>query len=359
MEHFLNNIIIDNFKSIKHLKLKDCKRINLFIGPPNVGKSNILEALSLFSLPIICNQYNSKKEKDIRNLVRLENLYELFYNGLFDNIVASQISSNNFKINILKEINKNNFHEFVISINNKFINLIDFSFDKDFKELKFSLSKNFHVDYVNVNDQFKIDGFNRVFKYSYNDSIQYHYNDDWNEILQPPFGRNIFKIIQQNIELDNLVNKLFLPFGLRIVYDNASRSIKLIKEINNKIFLVPFSLIADTLQRFIFHIAAIKSNHNSILLFEEPEAQCYPPYIKELTQQIVDSTTNQFFIATHSDIVVNHFLEKTFDDTTIYMVDFKDGQTIVQSLTEQQKYDIVNDGIDIFFNRDYFLTSNN
>jgi AAA15 family ATPase/GTPase len=36
----IKNLEIKNFKSVKHLKL-DCKRINLFIGEPNTGKSNI------------------------------------------------------------------------------------------------------------------------------------------------------------------------------------------------------------------------------------------------------------------------------------------------------------------------------
>ncbi len=44
----INKLEIKNFKSIKHLEL-DCKRVNIFIGKPNVGKSNILEALGIFS----------------------------------------------------------------------------------------------------------------------------------------------------------------------------------------------------------------------------------------------------------------------------------------------------------------------
>ena len=44
--NFLDWVEIKNFKSIKDLRL-DCKRINVFIGKPNVGKSNILEALGL------------------------------------------------------------------------------------------------------------------------------------------------------------------------------------------------------------------------------------------------------------------------------------------------------------------------
>ena len=37
----IRTLEIKNFKSIKELRL-DCRRINIFIGEPNTGKSNIL-----------------------------------------------------------------------------------------------------------------------------------------------------------------------------------------------------------------------------------------------------------------------------------------------------------------------------
>lgn len=48
MPQFIQNIQIKNFKSAKNVRFEDCKRINLLIGKPNVGKSNLLEALSIF-----------------------------------------------------------------------------------------------------------------------------------------------------------------------------------------------------------------------------------------------------------------------------------------------------------------------
>jgi AAA15 family ATPase/GTPase len=44
----IEELEIVNFKSIKNLRLR-CKRVNLLIGEPNTGKSNILEALGLLS----------------------------------------------------------------------------------------------------------------------------------------------------------------------------------------------------------------------------------------------------------------------------------------------------------------------
>ena len=44
----IEQLSIKNFKSIKDLKIP-CKKLNVFIGEPNSGKSNIIEALALQS----------------------------------------------------------------------------------------------------------------------------------------------------------------------------------------------------------------------------------------------------------------------------------------------------------------------
>lgn len=77
MEHFIKDIKITNFKSLKDCSISGCKRINLFIGRPNVGKSNILEALSSFTIPFL----KENSSKNLNQLIRLENETELFYNG--------------------------------------------------------------------------------------------------------------------------------------------------------------------------------------------------------------------------------------------------------------------------------------
>ena len=44
----IQNLTIKNFKSIKDLNIP-CKKLNVFIGEPNSGKSNIIEAFALQS----------------------------------------------------------------------------------------------------------------------------------------------------------------------------------------------------------------------------------------------------------------------------------------------------------------------
>ncbi len=77
MSVFVDHIFIRNFKSIRLISLENCARINLLIGKPNTGKSNILEALSLFSLPFL--KENPKKK--ITRMIRCENLPELYHFG--------------------------------------------------------------------------------------------------------------------------------------------------------------------------------------------------------------------------------------------------------------------------------------
>jgi AAA15 family ATPase/GTPase len=45
----IRELQIRNFKSVKALDLK-CNRVNVFIGEPNTGKSNILETIGLLHL---------------------------------------------------------------------------------------------------------------------------------------------------------------------------------------------------------------------------------------------------------------------------------------------------------------------
>lgn len=54
----LTGIIIKDFKNIKYTHLKDLNHVNIFIGPNNCGKSNLLKAISKLSL--------SEPRRDIR-----------------------------------------------------------------------------------------------------------------------------------------------------------------------------------------------------------------------------------------------------------------------------------------------------
>ena len=83
---------IKNFKSIKHLKL-DCKRVNVFIGRPNAGKSNILESLGLLSF---CHY--ARNEPDARRYVRFESTGNLFYDDVLDDPLEINWDTNSLTV---------------------------------------------------------------------------------------------------------------------------------------------------------------------------------------------------------------------------------------------------------------------
>src|SRR5690606_7628493 len=150
---------------------------------------------------------------------------------------------------------------------------------------------------------------------------------------------------------------LLKPYDLDLVVDVSTNDVKITPKIKDGIIhSITISLIADTLIRLVFFKTAILTNKDSILLFEEPEAQMFPPYIAKLTSDIIfEENNNQYFIATHSPYVVNEFIEEVQDDLAIYLVDYDKGQTIIKRLTDEQVSEIAQYGIDLFFNLEPYL----
>ena len=319
-------IEIKNFKSVKHVVLKDCKRINLLIGKPNVGKSNILEALSAFSLPYA--RYTNNKS--LQQFIRCENESELFYNGDKTKDIEIHTDSDQFVF----QSSKTSF----VSRLNGLLN------GKSVVELSGLKIKQTGTEMPNKD----------VRSYFFPTPFQFE-NTDVN-ILQPTTGCNLSSILDSLEHTKDEISDILALYGLKLSFDQASQQLKLLKSVSeNSIYLVPFNSIADTLQRMMYYKTAIASNENAILTFEEPEAHSYPPYVSKITTDIIYSESNQFFITTHSPYVLNEFLENKKEDLAIYLIDFEDGETSVRGLTDEEIDKVYQFGVDLFFNSEIFL----
>lgn len=397
MSSFFNSVHITNFKSLKDVTLSDCKRINLLIGKPNVGKSNILEAIGLFSLPYF--KYN--KSKKLTQFVRLENIAELFFDGDIDEKISIRADDNSSCIVKYLDklfIQKESFVSFRIEFTQDTIKqispvMVDEQFnlgvnnhgfsEKEIEEIKnkiIEIEKNFDngiepsLEDTRVMVQWKKIGRINTF---YLDSKQskkekhhsqpkvklYKFPYDFifkkqairHPYLIPPVGVNLIEAIQDS-KLEKELANIFSEYGLKLLFDKTNNTLRIMKSLkgDNTMVSLPYSSIADTLQRIIFFKTAIASNKDSILLFEEPEAHCFPPYITHIAKEIINSKSNQFFIATHSPYILDTFLESARADLAIFMADFKDGRTVIKRLTDSELNDVYEYGLDLFFNAELF-----
>ena len=320
MDNFIDSIEINNFKSIRDLKLADFKRINLFIGRPNVGKSNILEALSLFSLSYVWEN-SSRKLTDI---IRIENQREIFHDGNFTQGASIQLSRadekaviENCGVYFNRETGGLKIEISIWRAERKYLLSdelrVPHSFTKDiYRLVEYETDSKSKLvrDFFGAEGRFFIDYVKR-----YNFKTNVKYKEHKIPFLHPPFGSNMLYVLELMPELKELYTHWFQQYGLRLVSDVASQSLKILRDKGEEILLLPYSSVADTLQRIIFYKTAVASNENSVLLFEEPEAHAYPPYIVEFTQEVVRSLTNQFFIVTHSPLIVEEFLTDAIDDS--------------------------------------------
>ena len=364
MKNNITNLEIKNFKSIKDVKL-DCKRINVFIGEPNVGKSNVLEALSLFDAPL------SAIDKPIlKEYIRYEKSNNLFYDNDRKNVIevntnigdvrlkANEVSNNYYDIfigqydiitKLMKEkghtnMNMGDFLSAVVYKDNPLINSVPIkpfyhSFTDD--EQAISIAR---IPYYGTLGNIPIKRY--IFK-----SLSKHDNHFMGYLSQP-FGDNLYSILESNPEFYEEVTSFFTKDKLDLLLDTAASEMRVQKRVGNRVIQFPYWLAADTIQRIIFHLAAIDTNTDSVLLFEEPEAHSFPPYISMLSEKIIESKNNQFFIATHSPFLLTPFIEQcSYDELAIFICTYENYETKIKTLSKEEILNIMDTGIsDLFYN---------
>lgn len=354
MSH-IKNIEIKNFKSIRHAKIEDCRRVNVFIGYPNVGKSNILEALGLYSITSL-----SKGEHfNFDNICRVKHFSELFFNQNYREQGSVSINGDFEVVFDLEKVNTielkfGGLSEKAKSIQKNFSSYKKFYVEQ--QDMIFRIRQE-NIFFPSQDADFRTPFFS-IKKYSFTENSLV--NSTQQLSLSIPFGNNLLEVLQRESQLRKDISEELQAYKLKLLLDSISGSIMLVKEVDEgSVLRIPYHQIADTLKRLIFYKAAIQSNKDSVLLFEEPEAHMFPPYISKFTADVnYDENNNQFFIATHSPFVLNDFMEDMDkEDLAIYVVGYKKetGETVIRKITDEEIHEIYQYGIDLFFNLENFL----
>jgi len=339
----IKNIEIKNFKSIRHQKIEDCRRVNIFIGYPNVGKSNILEALSIFGY------LNKGQDLPLKLFCRFKELIDLFYDG--DKQKDAEIFLNDY-VSSMRYLDKNTL-ELAFINKEYYVEKFDSSRAGIFRFFRFDKNGGI-VHRKEQNYELR----NNVKKYEFKAEGAFINSGADQRVLSYPNGSNLAEVIRHNRSLRKECAELFSTYNLKIIFDENENIIvqKSLDEFTA--FQFSISQVADTLQRLIFHKAAINTNQNTALLFEEPESHMFPPYISKFTADVMyNENNNQFFMSTHSPFVVNDFMENLKDDLSVYIVGYnKDtGETIIRRLTQEELIEMYQFGTDIFLNLENYL----
>jgi len=322
----ITKLSVSNFKSVRQLDI-ECKKVNLFIGEPNTGKSNILEALALLSW---CGQSG---QEPLSNYVRFELMQYLFYDGLVtDQSVEIRIST--------KEIDPTGIR---ITFNTDLYEFRKWEGNRPFRKVD-NRGRCRHSTVFGHTRDIKFFRFKNLAKYDNKEP----------GALKPPSGKNLFSVVFGSKTLRETMKEFYHKYGLKLFMKPHERVFELVKQADDSLISYPYTLTSDTLRRIIFYTVAIASNKDSVLVFEEPESNAFPYYTKYLGERIALDQTNQFYIATHNPYLLSAIIEKARkEDVQVFITYFKDFQTRVKPLTTNQLSELME--ADPFFNLDRFI----
>lgn len=327
----ISDLTVKNFKSLRNLDLK-CRRVNLFIGEPNAGKSNLLEALGLLS----STKYGMSTE-----LVRFESISNLFYDDVVDRPI---------EVRGRIELGDGSHSPFELSIG-----YIENSFQW---MLKMASTQDvvFHSDYnritaINLQDHMH---FIKFYRYK---SLNSFTTLDAGSLL-PPNGSNLFALIKSRKKVRSMVFELLRSYGLKTVLKPQEHKIEVSKEYEDAFVIFPYISVSDTLKRIIFFSAAMETNEGASLVFEEPESNTFPYFTKELAENIgLDPKQNQYFITTHNPYFLKSVIEKTpTNELTVNITYMKEYQTQIKVMKTEEISEML-DLDEPFFNLERYVDS--
>ena len=319
---------IQNYKSIRNLDLP-CKKVNVFIGEPNSGKSNIIEALGFLSQNIV-------NTETLKQVIRFKDIGGLFYDYNFTEPIT--INTGIIDAALKFDVRENG------EIGNQYLLTYNNTTEEGAKEQTITITHEGRI-FTNINFSTPF----LLYEYKQLLTFQQHYLPH----LSPPYGDNLPTVLLGNADLRKWVADFFRSKGFKITLKPVQSEIEISKEVDGSEYSYPYFVISETLQRIVFYNIAIESNKNKVLLFDEPDSNTFPFYTKYLGERIALDDTNQFFITTHNPYLLLSLIEKTgTDNINVCVAQMKNYETVITVLDKEQVAQVLELNSDLFFNLD-------
>ncbi len=312
---------IRNFKSIRTAEF-EARRVNLFIGEPNTGKSNILEALAFLSVGTL---------KNFKSIFRFRVIADLFYDQKVTNEIV--VTAGEWQVAI------------------KFGGA---TYAGQF------LRAGSAVAAFQMNHQ-GIQGFQEIqqspFRY-YQFKALDSFPNPKPGILSPPFGDNLATVLYSNEALRKRIGDLIRSKGYRLQLKPTENELLIAKDVEDELYSYPWTSVSETLRRVVFFMAALETNRNSTLLLDEPEANTFPFYTAYLAERIALDETNQFFLTTHNPYILSSVVGKTsVKDLAVFVASMDGFCTKLKPVSVDGLSRILDYGPDAFLNLDKLVAA--
>lgn len=325
----IRKLSIRRFKSIESLDL-ECRRVNLFLGEPNTGKSNLVEALGFLSA---LGQRGSKLEEFVR-FASLDNLF-------LDNVVDQPIE---IVVNGEREVSLRYAAD---RFNLKVVVPTDRSHETSLGALDYSASQ--WTDMTLQPRSGAISYFERFKFFRYRPFAAYP--EKGADGLKPPFGANLFSQVFSRKEFKDWFKEFFAGLDYKVNFKPADGAFEILREEDGAIVTHSWAMLSDTLLRHVFFQVAIRSNPGKTIVLEEPESHAFPYYAKILAETIGLTETTQFFVVTHNPYIAMSIVEKTgVDQLAVHVVKRENYRTVVKRVPAERVALMYDD--DPFFNLD-------
>jgi len=328
---------IRNFKSIASLEL-ELERVNVLIGDLGGGKSNILESLGLLSFVA--------HRGELSRYVRFSKLLDFFH--FFTASEDFEVCLGG-KLALLGEMTSPRELVFVVEGRGAFLSVKAESEVLGSSRYKVVLSELDPELSLEAEDLYSEVKFYRFF-------ADGDFGLKRGGYLLPPSGENLLYLMVVNRELREVVASLFRGVGYALYVKPMEETVEVAKPIGETLVNIPFNLLSDTLQRFVFFLAAVKTNSGSLLVMEEPESHSFPRHVRFLAEVIARDESNRYVISTHSPYFLLSLVEKTpKEDLSVYLVYMEEGVTKARRLSEEKLREIMKLRHNAFFNLETLL----
>ncbi|MFH1564712.1 MAG: AAA family ATPase [bacterium] len=251
----IKNLNINQYKSLKNLNLDNLFNVNIFIGPNNSGKSNILDGIESLFFPFDKSEFFADKKADYSFEIELDEEAKKFFNTRAEILSAKRFGDakryffDNAAVEDLKKI-EIFFSERAVRFNSFLVDNIE-KIRTDYADLK-----------ENYNAEFK----------------------------------NLWQIFHQYFpDIEEMISSE--------ISDETTQNIKARLKDGGKI--VQFSRLGTGVRRIFVMMLYIFHPRYTLILMNEPEIHLHPAFIKKIANMLrVNVKGEQVFITTHSPIFI-------------------------------------------------------